>query len=66
MPKLRRSGGTWPIGAPLRRSVPLSGCTNPAMAISNVVFPDPLGPNSVTNRPAPTRNDTSSSASAAP
>ena len=46
---------------PLREIEPLVGVRSPAMILSSVVLPEPLGPTSATIAPSPTRNDTSSS-----
>src|SRR6185503_10533464 len=45
---------------------PPDGLTNPAMILSSVVFPQPLGPSIVRNSPGWTSNETSLTAIASP
>src|SRR4051794_37590715 len=45
---------------------PRSGCSNPAIIRSVVVLPEPEGPSSVKNSPAPTFRSTSSTATTSP
>src|SRR5689334_16179912 len=45
---------------------PVSGCSKPAIIRSVVVFPEPDGPSSVKNSPAPTFRSTSSTATTSP
>src|SRR3954468_2319743 len=45
---------------------PASGCSNPAIIRSVVVLPDPDGPSSVKNSPAPTVRSTLSTATTSP
>src|SRR3954467_12346517 len=45
---------------------PASGCSNPAIIRSVVVLPDPDGPSSVKNSPAPTVRSTVSTATTSP
>src|SRR5258708_1299486 len=49
----RRSGGTPARFRPRKVISPLVGCSNPPISRSSVVFPQPDGPSSVTNSPAP-------------
>src|SRR6478752_9253957 len=51
---------------PPRRTRPRSGCSNPAMIRSVVVFPEPDGPSRVKNSPSPTETSTSSTAITSP
>jgi hypothetical protein len=45
---------------------PWLGRENPAIIISNVVFPEPEGPSKVRNSPAATSSETSSTAFSVP
>jgi len=62
MPTSRRCAGMRDTSTPSMHTEPLSGCSKPAIIISNVVLPDPLGPSSATNSPRPTERLTPSTA----
>src|SRR5260370_21236700 len=63
---LRLCGGTAEMEAPSSRSSPESAERKPAIRLSIVVLPDPLGPNSDTNAPAGIASETWSTALAVP
>jgi hypothetical protein len=52
MPMLRLCGGTAEMEAPSSRISPESAERKPAIRLSIVVLPEPLGPSSDTNAPA--------------
>src|SRR5437870_1827505 len=54
MPMFLRCGGTVLTSRPSRRTTPDVGAVNPAIILSVVVFPEPLGPRRVTNSPGAT------------
>ena len=54
------------VNGPAMRALPWVGLSNPASTRSVVVLPAPLGPRRPTTSPAPTVNDTSSTARAPP
>src|SRR6478735_5848384 len=66
MPILRLCGGTSAIERSSSRMSPASGVRNPAIRLSVVVFPDPLGPSSETKAPAGTSSEMRSTACDAP
>src|SRR6266481_3056502 len=66
MPRLRRYGGTRVSRRPPSRISPAVADSKPAIIISVVVLPEPLGPSSVRNSPDATVRETSSTASTAP
>src|SRR5438067_2330819 len=54
------------MSSPFSRTVPSSGSSNPAMILSSVVLPDPLGPRIVTSSPGWTVRSTPASATTSP
>ena len=52
MPMPRRCTGTDSTRSPSKLMAPASGSTNPAMARSSVVLPDPEGPSRPKNSPS--------------
>ncbi len=60
------SGGELVISAPSNVMVPAAGVSNPAIELSNVVLPAPLGPMRPTTSPDPTVRWASRSAEIAP
>src|SRR5580692_9790131 len=66
MPMLRLCGGTAEMEAPSSRISPESAERKPAIRLSIVVLPEPLGPNSDTNAPAGIASETWSTALAVP
>ena len=58
MPMLRLCGGIPTTDVPSIAMSPALGISNPAIIISVVVLPDPLGPSSVRNSPERISNDT--------
>src|SRR3954471_12234857 len=66
MPILRLCGGTSAIERSSIRMSPASGVRNPAIRLSVVVLPDPLGPSSETKAPAGTSSEMRSTAWDAP
>src|SRR5262245_20807788 len=59
MPMSRWFGGTCSTCLPASRRLPLVGSSKPAIIISVVVLPEPLGPSSETNSPACTSSEAS-------
>ncbi len=49
-------------GAPNTSTVPLLGSSSPAATLSSVLLPQPVGPTTLTNSPAPTVSVTSRTA----
>src|SRR5882672_5614833 len=66
MPMLRCAGSSCVTSAPSTRMRPASAISNPAMTLSSVVLPEPLGPRMVTNSPADRPRLTSASAATSP
>ncbi len=66
MPMSRWCGGTSATERSSNRMSPASGVRNPAIRLSVVVLPDPLGPSSETNEPAGTSSEMPSTAFTAP
>src|SRR5579875_1186325 len=66
MPILRLWGGTAETARPSKRISPESGARKPAIRLSVVVFPEPLGPSRVTKLPEGMSSDTSSTALTGP
>ena len=62
----RLFGATLVTSRPPMVMLPACGCSKPASIINSVVLPDPDGPSSDTNSPAPMSSDTSSTATTAP
>ena len=58
----RLSGGSLVMSRPRRRIVPLVGSSNPPIIRNVVVLPQPEGPSSEKNSPAPTSRETPSTA----
>src|SRR5579862_3197237 len=54
------------MSSPSSETVPASGCSKPAITLRVVVLPEPDGPRSVKNSPAPTCRFTSSTAATPP
>src|SRR5882757_4173248 len=62
MPMLRRCTGMWVTREPPISTSPSVGSTRPVIMRNVVVLPQPLGPSSATNSPAPMRSVTPSTA----
>ena len=62
MPMLRLCDGMFETGWPSNRMSPASGVRKPAIRLSVVVLPEPLGPSSETKAPAGISSETSSTA----
>src|SRR5438552_9358540 len=66
MPIPRCAGVANVMSLPFRRTMPSSGSSNPAMILSSVVLPEPLGPRIVTSSPGWTVRSTPASATTSP
>src|SRR5690242_21843167 len=66
MPRSRSKGGRLPTDRPARWISPPSGERKPAIRLSVVVLPQPLGPSRVTNSPGATVRSMASTAVVAP
>jgi hypothetical protein len=66
MPMSRLCGGTVVIGRPSKLISPADGPRNPAIRLSVVVLPEPLGPSRVTKLPAGVFSVTSATAVTGP
>src|SRR5215470_15868967 len=66
MPIPRFAGVANVMSSPFRRTTPSSGNSNPAMILSSVVLPEPLGPRMVTSSPRYTARSIPASAVTSP